>query len=141
LKNQPKKDIVQIMVAHRVPYVAAASIAYPEDFIRKIKKAKEIRGFKFIYVFSPCPVGWRFSSELTIKLARLAVQTKVFPLYEVENGERYILNEEPEGIPVSEYLKPQGRFSFLREGDMERIQENVDREWKRLMNRMEGRPT
>jgi 2-oxoisovalerate ferredoxin oxidoreductase beta subunit len=141
LKNQPKKDIVQIMVAHRIPYVATASIAYPEDFIRKIRKAKETRGFKFIYAFSPCPVGWRFSSELTIRLARLAVQTKVFPLYEVENGERYILNEEPEGTPVSEYLKPQGRFGFLREGDMERIQENVDQEWKRLMNRMESRPT
>jgi pyruvate/2-oxoacid:ferredoxin oxidoreductase beta subunit len=86
-------------------------------------------------------VGWRFSSELTIRLARLAVQTKVFPLYEVEKGERYILNEEPEGTPVSEYLKFQGRFGFLREGDMERIQENVDQEWKRLMNRMESRPT
>jgi pyruvate/2-oxoacid:ferredoxin oxidoreductase beta subunit len=141
LKNQPKKDIVQIMVAHRIPYVATASIAYPEDFIRKIKKAKEIRGFKFIYAFSPCPVGWRFSSDLTIRLARLAVQTKLFPLYEVENGERYILNEEPEGTPVSEYLKVQGRFGFLREGDMERIQENVDQEWQRLMNRMESRPT
>jgi len=137
LKSQPKKDIVEIMVAHRIAYVATASIAYPEDFTRKLKKAKETRGFKFIYAFSPCPVGWRFSSELTIRLARLAVQTKIFPLYEVENGERYILNEEPEGIPVSEYLKPQGRFSFLREGDMERIQENVDREWKRLMSRME----
>ena len=141
LKNQPKKDIVRIMVAHRIPYVATASIAYPEDFIRKIRKAKETRGFKFIYAFSPCPVGWRFSSELTIRLARLAVQTKIFPLYEVENGERYILNEEPEGTPVSEYLKSQGRFGFLREGDMERIQENVDQEWKRLMNRMESRTT
>ncbi len=137
LKSQPKKDIVQIMVAHRVPYVATASIAYPEDFMRKIKKAQETRGFKFIYAFSPCPVGWRFSADLTIRLARLAVQTKIFPLFEVENGERYTLNVEPEGIPVGEYLKPQGRFSFLKEGDMERIQENVDREWKRLMNRME----
>jgi pyruvate/2-oxoacid:ferredoxin oxidoreductase beta subunit len=141
LKSQPKKDIVQIMAAHRVPYVATASIAYPDDFIRKIKKAKETRGFKFIYAFSPCPVGWRFSSELTVRLARLAVQTKVFPLYEVEDGERYILNEEPEGTPVSDYLKPQGRFGFLREGDLERIQENVDREWQRLMHRMESRPT
>ncbi len=136
LKSQPKKDIVQIMAAHRVPYIATASIAFLEDFLRKIKKAKETRGFKFIYAFSPCPVGWRFSPELTIRLSRLAVQTKVFPLYEVEEGERYILNLEPEGVPVSEYLKPQGRFSFLREGDMERIQENVDREWERLMKRM-----
>jgi len=135
LKSQPKKDIVQIMAAHRIPYLATASIAYPDDFLRKIKKAKETRGFKFIYAFSPCPVGWRFSSELTVRLARLAVQTKVFPVYEVEEGERYILNVEPEGVPVSEYLKPQGRFSFLREGDMERIQENVDHEWERLMRR------
>ena len=80
-------------------------------------------------------MGWRFSPELTVRLARLAVQTKVFPVYEVEEGERYILNVEPEGVPVSEYLKPQGRFSFLREGDRERIQENVDHEWERLMRR------
>ncbi len=136
LKAQPKKDIMQIVIAHGVPYAATASVAYPEDFIRKMKKAKETRGFKFIYVFSPCPVGWRFSPEYTIRLARLAVQTRVFPLYEVENGERYCLNEEPQGIPVSEYLAPQGRFAFLREGDMERIQANVDREWNRLLQRM-----
>ncbi|MCX5906709.1 MAG: thiamine pyrophosphate-dependent enzyme, partial [Deltaproteobacteria bacterium] len=92
LKSQPKKDIVQIMAAHHIPYIATVSIAYPEDFARKIKRAKETRGFKFIYAFSPCPVGWRFSSEITIRLARLAVQTKIFPLYEVEEGERYILN-------------------------------------------------
>ena len=67
----------------------------------------------------------------------MAVQSKVFPLYEVEDGDRYILNLEPGGAPVSEYFKPQGRFSFLREGDMERIQENVDQEWERLMRRID----
>jgi pyruvate/2-oxoacid:ferredoxin oxidoreductase beta subunit len=82
-------------------------------------------------------VGWRFSSENTIRLSRLAVQSKVFPLYEVENGDRYILNVEPDGIPVKEYLQLQGRFSFLREGDMERIQGAVDHEWDRLMKRIE----
>ena len=137
LKSQPKKDILEIMAAHRIPYAATASIAYPEDFARKMKKAKDTRGFKFIYVLSPCPVGWRFSSENTIRLARLAVQSKFFPLYEVVNGDRYVLSLEPEGVPVDEYLELQGRFSFLREGDMERIQENVDREWGRLMKRME----
>lgn len=136
LKNQPKKDIVEIMAAQRIPYAATASIAYPEDLQRKLQKAKETRGFSFIYILSPCPVGWRFSSEQTIQLARLAVQTCFFPLYEVENGERYILNLEPEKVPVKEYLKKQGRFSFLREGDWERIQENVDREWKRLLQRI-----
>jgi len=138
LKDQPKKDIVQIMAAHRIPYVATVSIAYPEDFARKIRKARDTRGFKFLYALSPCPVGWRFSSELTVRLARLAVQTKIFPLYEVENGQQYILNEVPEGIPVQEYLQHQGRYSFLREGDRERIQESVDREWMRLMAQIEG---
>jgi pyruvate/2-oxoacid:ferredoxin oxidoreductase beta subunit len=136
LKSESKKDILRTMAAHRIPYAATMSIAYPEDFIRKVKKAQGIRGFKFLYAFSPCPVGWRFSAELTIRLSRLAVQTRIFPLYEIEEGERYVLNYEPEGTPVSEYLKPQGRFSFLREGDMERIQENVNREWQRLMQRM-----
>jgi len=69
-------------------------------------------------------------------LARLAVQSKFFPLYEVENGDRYVLSLEPEAVPVDEYLQLQGRFSFLREGDMVRIQENVNREWDRLMKRM-----
>jgi len=136
LKNQPKKDLVEIMVAHQVPYVATASIAYPEDFQRKLKKAQATKGLSFIYTLSPCPVGWRFSSELTIQLARLAVLTRIFPLYEVENGERYRLNLDPEKIPVKEYLQKQGRFSYLREGDWERIQQNVDREWQRLLNRL-----
>ncbi|MBI4495573.1 MAG: pyruvate synthase subunit beta [Deltaproteobacteria bacterium] len=134
LKGQPKKDIVQILAAHHVPYAATASIAYPEDFARKVKRAKEVRGFKFLYVFSPCPVGWRFSPELTVRLARLAVLSRLFPLYEVEEGERYILNEDPPGIPVSEYLNLQGRFAFLREGDRERIQKSVDKQWARLMS-------
>jgi pyruvate/2-oxoacid:ferredoxin oxidoreductase beta subunit len=138
LKNQPKKDIVEIMAAHRIPYAATASIAYPEDFVGKIRKAGSIRGLKFIYVLSPCPVGWRFASENTIRLARLAVQSKIFPLYEVEDGDRYILNLEPEGVPVKEYLELQGRFSFLREGDLERIQEQVNHEWERLMRKMEA---
>lgn len=137
LKSRPKKDLGQIMVAHQIPYMATVSIAYLEDFQRKIKKAKEIRGFRFIYAFSPCPVGWRYPSDLTVHLARLAVQAKIFPLYEVENGERFTLNVEPEGIPVREYLKKQGRFAFLREGDWERIQEDVDREWQRFCQRVE----
>ncbi len=136
LKNQPKKDLVEIMAAHYVPYVATASIAYPEDFQYKLKKARDIRGFSFIYTLSPCPVGWRFSSELTIRIARLAVQTRIFPLYEVEKGEHYRLNMAPEKIPVKEYLQTQGRFAYLREGDLERIQQNIDDEWQRLLSRL-----
>jgi pyruvate/2-oxoacid:ferredoxin oxidoreductase beta subunit len=138
LKNQPKKDIMQIMAAHRVPYIATASIAYMDDLIRKIKKAKATRGFKFIHIVSPCPVGWRFSPELTIRIARLAVQTHLFPLYEVEDGERYILSEEPVQIPVEEYLKLQGRFDYLKKEDIAQIQEYTDRQWRRLMRQVEG---
>lgn len=136
LESHPKKNIVAIMAAHRIPYAATASIAYPADLHRKLQKARDTEGFSFLYLLSPCPVGWRFPAQLTIQLARLAVQTRIFPLYEVENGERYTLNLEPAKIPVKEYLEKQGRFSFLREGDQERIQEQVDREWQRLLQRL-----
>lgn len=132
-KGEPKKDMMGIMAAHRIPYAATASIAYPDDLVRKIEKAKSIRGMRFIHLLSPCPPGWKISSELTVKLARLAVQTKVFPLYEIEEGTRYKVNVMPDGIPVSEYFAPQGRFSHLREEDIERIQKIVDTEWERLL--------
>ncbi len=138
LKNQPKKDMMQIMAAHRVPYIATASIAYMDDLVRKVRKARETRGFKFVHIVSPCPVGWRFSSELTIRIARLAVQARLFPLYEVEDGERYILNEEPVRVPVEDYLKLQGRFDFLKKEDIAWIQEYTDRHWKRLKRQAES---
>ena len=132
-KDQPKKDMMAIMAAHRVPYAATASPAYPEDLVRKMKKAKSVRGTKFIHILSPCPPGWKHSSGLSIKLARLAVQTKVFPLYEVEGGIRWTINLLPEGLPVEEYLKLQGRFRHLKPKDLRLIQETVDAEWERLM--------
>ena len=137
LKDQPKKDIMEIMAAHRVPYIATASIAYMDDLIRKMKKAKETKGFKFMHIVSPCPVGWRFSPELTVRIARLAVLTRMFPLYEVEEGERYILNDVPAPTPVEEYLKLQGRFDYLEKEDIERMQADTDRQWKRLVRRAE----
>ncbi len=93
VKNTPKKDIVRIMAAHRIPYIATASIGYPPDLIKKVEKAKQKVGTKFILIFSPCPTGWRYSSELTVKIARLATETGVFPLYEVEDGEKYYLGQ------------------------------------------------
>ncbi len=134
-KAEPKKDIMAIMVAHGIPYAATATIAYPEDFIRKVQKAKSIYGTKFLHVLAPCPPGWKTSSELTIKLSRLAVQTRVFPLYEVENRERYTLNEPKAetGLPVSAYLRLQGRFSHLTEDEQAAIQRLVDARWQRLM--------
>ena len=135
-KQEPKKDIVAIMAAHRIPYAATATIGYPEDFIRKFQKAKTIKGARFIHLLSPCPPGWKSESADSIKLSRLAVETKVFPLYEVENGEKWRITVWPRQFrPVEEYLKLQGRFRHLTEEHIRIIQENVDREWEKLVKR------
>jgi pyruvate/2-oxoacid:ferredoxin oxidoreductase beta subunit len=137
-KEEAKKNIMEIMAAHRIPYAATASVAYPEDFFNKIKKAKGIEGFKFLHILSTCPTGWRLPAQLSIKAARLAVLTRVFPLYEIEYGERYTLNLKPEFHPVKEYLKLQGRFSHLSDSEIEVIQGNVEKTWEKLMKKVES---
>ena len=137
-KEEAKKNIMEIMAAHCIPYAATASVAYPEDFFNKIKKAKGIEGFKFLHILSTCPTGWRLPTQLSIKAARLAVLTRVFPLYEIEYGERYTLNLKPEFHPVKEYLKLQGRFSHLSDSEIEVIQGNVERTWERLVKKAES---
>jgi pyruvate/2-oxoacid:ferredoxin oxidoreductase beta subunit len=134
-KGQPKKNMVEIMAAHRIPYTATCSVAFPEDMMRKVAKAKSIRGTKFIHIFSPCPTGWKAPSSQAVKIARLAVHTKIFPLYEIEDGLRYTINVEPKNIPVEEYLRLQGRFNHLTDETVKTIQENVDREWARLVKK------
>lgn len=131
-KSTRKKDIMQIMAAHRIPYAATASIAYPEDLVRKIQKAAGITGTRFIHIYAPCPTGWKVPSEISVRLARLVVQTRIFPLYEVENGIRYTLNEEPVGYLIDEYYKLQGRFKHLGREELDGIQEQVDQQWERL---------
>ncbi len=137
-KRQEKKDIVEIMAAHRIPYAATASIAYPEDLERKMRKAASIRsGMRFIHLYSSCPTGWGFAPSASIKVARMAVRSKVFPLYEVEDGERYTIHEAGEE-PVGPYLAAQSRFRHLTAPDVAYIQARVDREWKRLERRARG---
>jgi len=138
-KKGRKKDIVSIMAAHRIPYIATASISHIEDLIAKFEKAKEISGMRFILIFSPCPTGWKYTPQLTVKLAGLAVRSRVFPLLEIENGIKWKLNKEiNRPKPVADYLEPQGRFKHLGEKDIERIQENVDRDWDRLLREIKG---
>ena len=134
-KENPKKDIMAIMADHRIPYAATATIAYPEDFFRKMEKAKRIRGTRFIHLLSPCPPGWKMSSELAVRISRLAVRSRVFPLYEIENGRSYTLQEESHVVPVKEYLKLQGRFSHLTADEIDRIQQRVDDEWQHLLRK------
>lgn len=136
VKSRPKKNIMAIMAAHSIPYAATASVAFPDDFIAKMRKIREIKGFRFIHILSACPTGWKFSSEQTIKMSRLAVDTKLFPLYEVENGKKYTLNVQPKGLPVEAYLKPQGRFSHLENDDINTIQQTVDDAWTHLKTKI-----
>ena len=136
--ERPKKDIMEIMAAHRIPYAATASPSFPEDFLNKMRKAKEAKGLRFIHILSSCPPGWKFPSELSVKISRLAVETKIFPLYEIERGRKYTLTVEPKGLPVGEYLKLQGRFGHLSAKATEAIQANVDEEWEFLMNKIEA---
>lgn len=136
-KAEPKKNIVEILAEHRIAYAATASIAYPDDFIRKVQKAKEIRGAKFIHLWISCPAGHKSEERNTVKIARLAVETGVFPLYEVEQGVKYTINHEPAFTDVAEYLGLQGRFSHLNESQIDGIRRNIDWEWQRLRAKVE----
>jgi len=127
-----KKNLPEIAVAHNIPYVATACPGYPFDLMNKVKKGAEVEGPAYVHILSPCPTGWRSPTDLSVKLAKLAVETAIFPLYEVENG-RYKLNVAPPKLkPVEEYLKPQGRFRHLLDKDIEKIQEHVNEEYAKL---------
>lgn len=139
-KEQPKKNMMEIMAAHRIPYAATASVCYPDDLVRKISKAKNIHGTRFIHILVCCPPGWKCLPEQSIKLTRLAVDSGLFPLYEVENGVKYTLNR-PQQLSLDDklirlYLKSQGRFSNLSEKDIKTIIETIKKDWQRLLNRM-----
>lgn len=134
-KKMPKKDMVEIMVAHKIPYTATMSIGYPEDMIKKLRKAKDIKGPKFIQIYAPCPTGWRMKPELTVEVCREAVACGVAPLYEVENGV-YTVNRKPKELkPVKDYLAMQGRFRHLPQEELDAIQEITTKEWNLLLKK------
>ena len=127
-----KKNMGEIAVAHNIPYVATACSSYPFDLIQKVKKAARIEGPAYVHVLSVCPTGWRVPPNKAIWIGRLAVETGVFPLYEVENGKYRITVDVPELKPVLDYLKPQGRFRHLTPERIDQIQERVTREYNQL---------
>jgi 2-oxoisovalerate ferredoxin oxidoreductase beta subunit len=131
-KHETKKDIMAIMQAHKIAYAATVSPAYPEDFIKKVEKAKKIEGFRFIHALSPCPPGWKTNPAMSVEVARLAVDARVFPLYEIENGKVHI-TRKGKGLPISEYLKVQGRFRHLTEPEIAEMQKRVDDNWIMLL--------
>jgi pyruvate ferredoxin oxidoreductase beta subunit len=131
-KLQPKKNIPLIMADHETPYVATASIGFALDYMEKVKKAAGIRGPKYIQVLCPCPVGWGYHESKTVEFARLAVATRIWPLYEVEKGRLRITYEPRTPKPVREYLRAQRRFDHLTEEDIAELQELVDKGWAEL---------
>jgi len=130
-KSRPKKPIAEIVAAHRVPYVATASIAYPSDLIEKVKKALKMQP-SFVHIHTPCNTGWGFEPEETVEVARKAVETGMWVLYEIENGALRITKRIENRKPVEEYLGMQKRFRHLSEEETRKIQEKTDSEWERL---------
>jgi len=135
-KVEAKKDLISIVVAHRVPYAATASISHWKDLMTKVRKALSKDGPTFLHVMAPCTRGWRFDSAKTIRMARLAVETRFFPLYEVEDGMYRLTFPVPSPKPVEEYLKLQGRYSHLflpqNLSELETIKNGVTNNYRRL---------
>ncbi len=137
-KPHYKKDITKIVIAHEIPYVAQASISHWKDLVEKSKKAFETKGPAFINVIAPCPTGWVYNPEDTVKLAREAVYSCIWPLYEVEDGKyKLSFNPKKKKIDVTGWLKHQRRFRHLFEPEneylLDEIQNEADKKWNELL--------
>ncbi len=136
-KEQNRKDLTSIMVAHNIPYVAQTTPFHWKDLAQKVEKALSVDGPAFLNILMPCPVGWHFDTAIGQDLAREAVETNFWPLFEVENGV-YTINKKPkEPVPVAEWMKKQGRFKHLfkpgNEHLLEKSQQWVDEQWQKLL--------
>ncbi|MCD6540270.1 pyruvate ferredoxin oxidoreductase [Candidatus Bipolaricaulota bacterium] len=139
-KPQDRKDLTEIVVAHRVPYVAQASVSHLIDLANKVERAMQYEGPKFINVLSTCPLGWRVPPDSAVNVAKLAVETCCWPLYEVVEGVYKITYKPKEKLPIEKWLEPQGRFRHLfrpekREDIIRELQEAVDRHWEELLRK------
>jgi len=135
-KTEQKKNLTRIMAAHGIPYAAQASPSHWMDLMKKVRKALDIKGPKFMNIISPCNRGWRSRTDDSIMISKLAVDTCYWPLYEVEDGVTRITYTPKEKKPIVDFLKPQGRFKHLfkpeNEWIIKKFQEDIDREWERL---------
>jgi pyruvate ferredoxin oxidoreductase beta subunit len=133
-KDRPRKDMLAIAAAHKIPYLASASVGYVRDLRKKIEKAQATSGPSYIHIHTPCPTGWGYEAAKTIEVARAAVQTGAWPLYEVEKGRSRITVKVGQLRPVAEYLKLQGRFRGLSEADYEAVQAQVTKSIEALLH-------
>jgi pyruvate ferredoxin oxidoreductase beta subunit len=137
-KMQYRKDLAGVLAAHEIPYVAQSAITQNmKDLYEKAEKAIYTPGPAFLNVLAPCPRGWRYDTPKLLEISKLAVDTCVWPLYEVVNGEWRLTYKPKEKLPVEEWLKPQGRFKHLFEKQnahlIEDLQREVDVRWERLL--------
>jgi pyruvate ferredoxin oxidoreductase beta subunit len=130
-----KKNVTLIAAAHGIPYVATASPSYPFDLAAKVEKAAKVKGPAYLHVFSCCPTGWRMQPELAIAIGRKAVETGIFPLYEIEEGKLKFNIHIKDFRPLKEYLKPQGRFRHLDDATIAEIEQRVHEEYHKLEQR------
>ena len=131
-KMEWKKPLPFIIAAHKPKYVATASIANLADLFNKVKKGLELKGPAYVQVYCPCPVGWKFDSSATIEIAKLALETRVTPLFEITGGQLKLNYDVKKPKPVEEYLKAQGRFKHLGADEVKEVQRYVDAEWNKL---------
>jgi pyruvate ferredoxin oxidoreductase beta subunit/2-oxoisovalerate ferredoxin oxidoreductase beta subunit len=134
-KTSRKKNLPAIMAEHGIPYVATASASHLDDLRRKVEKAKRLRGTRFLTVLVPCIDGWGLADDAGLKAARHAVECGAWPLYEIEDGERYTLNVPTRSRPVSDYLALQKRYRGIAPADAEALQQEIDAAWERLVAR------
>jgi pyruvate ferredoxin oxidoreductase beta subunit len=134
-KLQVSKDMPAIMAAHGIDYIATASASYPLDLFDKVAKAKGFKGVKYLHVHTPCPSGWGFEPQDTVKIGRLAVETGLYDLYEIEHSRLKLTGPskrllKKERMPVEEYFKTQSRFKGLSKSQISNIQKQVDKKWE-----------
>ncbi|MBI2894018.1 MAG: pyruvate synthase subunit beta [Deltaproteobacteria bacterium] len=135
-KQGRKKNLGMIMAAHRIPYFATVSPGYYNDMVAKMRRAISTKGFRMLHALSSCPPGWKMAEEHSLTSTRLAVDTRIFPLYEVDDG-RFRVTVNPPQRPVSEYLRLQGRFAQLGAAGIEAQQRAADEDWAALRARCE----
>ncbi len=131
-KKENKKNMPLIMAAHGA-YVATANVAYPQDFIAKVKKGLEHDGVSYIQVYAPCPTGWKHTGDNTIQICKLAFQSKITPLFEITKEGLKFTSKPSSPKPVLEYLRTQGRFKHLSPEHVKEVQKYIDDEYDKLL--------
>ena len=131
MKKEGKKDLMWMLMGHGIPYAASATVAYPDDLMTKVRKAKAIQGFRFFHILTPCVPGWGYKPERTVEISRLAVQTRFFPLIEIE-GPSLAVGKITKKRELKEFVGAQSRFKHFTGADLLRLEKELETRWARL---------